>query len=90
MMRTHIEWFKFHLGNRQSIGPATLRALWSDACDSFDISVNRQMHSIAGHTTVTYSLCASPRLQNPKNVELRMRKLLEASNYAFSMTVIHH
>ncbi|KAF1717216.1 hypothetical protein [Pseudoxanthomonas wuyuanensis] len=89
-MKNHVEWFKFHLRNGQSIGPSALRALWADACGTLDISVSRNVQTLGPHTTTVYSLHGSPRLQNLAVVENRLRELLEQSKLVGSLTVIRH
>ena len=75
-MDHHIALFSFRLTAAQSIGPNSLRRLWSSACESDNVKVSRVSHGKGG-SAHTYSLCASPRIANLAAIEMRLRRLLE-------------
>lgn len=78
----HMRWLTLRLGNNQSIGPKELLELWSDACETNQSSVTRDNQ--AGHS-ISYALHAPTSLAYPKRAELRMRNLLEARGYTFTL-----
>ncbi len=88
-MKSQIPMFKFSLSQHQSIGPAQLQALWSRACQSSDVSVGRDPPRLGGDDNPTYSLYASPRIENLPLVESRLRMLLEESRLRASVIVLH-
>jgi hypothetical protein len=77
--------FVLHVGSRQSIGPHDLRVLWATACQSIDIDVSRNAMASREHDRPTYGLWAD-RGQNLHEAESRMRFLLEARGYQFSLS----
>jgi len=81
-MRNHRQVFVLHVGTSQSIGPADLRAMWATACESLDISVNRKM---TGASPPSYGLWVGERFDR-KSAETRMRGLLIARGYRFTLT----
>jgi hypothetical protein len=89
-MAHHVNWLILRVGHQQSIGPDALRALWASACQSLDVSVARQKRFLDGIQTTTYSLSAPPTLRDPREVELRMRRLLDDAHYLFTLSNVHH
>lgn len=87
-MKAQIAMFKFTLGQGQSIGPAQLRALWSRACESGEVSVGRS-HGAGPAGKPTYSLYASQQLKGLPQVEMRLRKLLEEHQLRASLIALH-
>jgi len=77
-----VRWLSFRLKNGQSISPAKLNAVWSDAAECGDCSVRREEIEGAG---CVYALYAPHGLCMPRRAELRMRALLEKAGYAFTM-----
>lgn len=88
-MNNHVEFFKLHLVDGQSIGPAALRTLWSRACESNDISVSRQSRRTAYGMKDVYSLSASPRMRDQPMIESRLKMLLLESRLTASVTSVH-
>jgi len=78
----HMRWLTLRLGNNQSIGPQVLLNLWSNACETNQSSVTRDMQ---GGRSTAYALHAPTSLAYPKRAELRMRKLLEEAGFTFTM-----
>lgn len=76
--------FVLHVGSRQSIGPGDLRTLWATACQSLDIDVSKNNLAAREQDRPTYGLWAA-RAQNLDEAESRMRRLLEARGYQFSL-----
>ncbi|MEL1265235.1 hypothetical protein [Pseudoxanthomonas putridarboris] len=89
-MAHHIHWLILRVGQQQSIGPAALRTLWADACQSGDVSVARQRRFEGGVQSTMYSLSAPSSLRDPRAAEMRMRRLLEESHYLFTLSAVHH
>lgn len=85
-MKSHIALFRFTLLSGQSIGPTSLRQLWSRACGTTDVDVGRQ--SLPGGR-YTYSLYASQQLTNLAAVERRLRLLLENARLSASLSALH-
>lgn len=77
-----VRWLFFRLRNGQSISPARLMSVWSEAAESNDCAVRREIIDGAGYV---YALYAPNSLLSPRRVELRMRALLEEAGYAFAM-----
>ena len=86
-MTHHIALFSFRLTSAQSIGPNSLRKLWSSACESDNVRVNRVPYGQGG-LAHTYSLCASPRIANLAAIETRLRRLLEAALPSAAITLV--
>ncbi|WP_434029024.1 hypothetical protein [[Pseudomonas] boreopolis] len=80
-----VRWLTFRLHNGQSIGPARLQAVWSDAAETNDCSVRREHVEGAGYV---YALYAPSGLRLPRRAELRMRALLESAGYVFTMAAL--
>lgn len=76
--------FVLHVGSRQSIGPHDLRILWATACQSINIDVSRNTVPSREQDRPTYGLWADGA-QNLNEAESRMRLLLEARGYQFSL-----
>lgn len=57
-------------------------SVWSEAAESNDCAVRREIIDGAGYV---YALYAPNSLLSPRRVELRMRALLEEAGYAFTM-----
>jgi hypothetical protein len=89
MLNNHVEFFKMHLVEGQSIGPDALRALWSRACQSSDISVRRQARRTAYGMKDVYSLSGSPRMKDQPLIESRLKMLLIESRLTASVTAVH-
>lgn len=78
--------FVLHLGSRQSIGPDDLRAIWATACESLDVRVSRRMQRAGGSANrPCYGLWVG-RVFNRVPAEQRLRALLEARGYLFTLT----
>lgn len=77
-----VRWLSFRLRTGQSIGPEKLRAFWSDAAETNSCRVRRE-NGTDGH--VVYVLYASQGLPMPHRAELRLRAILEAAGYGFTM-----
>jgi hypothetical protein len=78
--------FILHLGSQQSIGPGDLRVMWATACESLDIAVSRRA---PGHGNSTGRPCFSlwaGREFHRAAAERRMRALLEARGFLFTLT----
>ncbi len=88
-MRRSIEFFRFTLGNDQSISPRTLRDLWADACQSAEVSVGRQVGSFNAGGKVVYSLYADPSLANLALVEQRLRQRMEQAHLRPALIALH-
>lgn len=89
MNRHQIALFTFTLGSRESIGPSALREMWIRACGSRNASVGRR-EPLGGHRDrPVYMLYAEQNLANLREVELEMRRLLEAEHLNASMTALH-
>lgn len=88
-MRRSIEFFRFTLGNGQSISPRTLRDLWADACQSTDVSVGRQIASFSAGGKAVYSLYADPNLSNLALVEQRLRQRMEQAHLRPALIALH-
>jgi hypothetical protein len=83
-----IPMFKFTLGQGQSIGPAALRDLWAQACGTRHVSVSRQ-EGFGGDGRPTYSLLASQHLPDLPQVEVRLRRALDAQHLRASLIALH-
>jgi hypothetical protein len=80
-----IQVFILHLGAQQSIGPHDLRTMWSTACASRDIAVSRRSAGTQASGRPCYSLWAGRDFHRVA-AEQRMRALLEARGYRFTLT----
>ncbi|CAN5723054.1 hypothetical protein BH23PSE2_BH23PSE2_07150 [soil metagenome] len=88
-MNNHVEFFKMHLVEGQSVGPDALRVLWSRACESSDVSVSRQSRRTAYGMKDVYSLSAPPRMKDQPMIESRLKMLLLESRLTASVTSVH-
>ncbi len=86
MANRHVQVFILHLGTRQSISPDTLRVIWATACESVDIAVARRP-SASGFDThrPSFSLLAGHQFHRVP-AERRLRALLEARGFLFTLT----
>jgi hypothetical protein len=81
-----VQVFILHLGLQQSIGPDDLRVMWATACESLDIAVSRRT---VGHGHATGRPCFglwAGRQFHRVPAEKRMRALLEARGFHFTLT----
>jgi hypothetical protein len=88
-MKRSIEFFRFTLGNGQSISPMALRKLWADACQTPNVSVARQGTSFNSGGKAVYSLYADPGLPNLAQVEQRLRLRMEQAHLRRSLIALH-
>lgn len=88
-MKHQIALFTFTLGSKESIGPDALKALWSRASGTTNVSVSRQPPGNANRDRPTYTLYAPQTLENLREVELRLCKMLEASHLTASVVPLH-
>ncbi|RZA19517.1 MAG: hypothetical protein EOP93_08455 [Lysobacteraceae bacterium] len=89
MSQHQIAMFTFTLGNTESIGPAALRAMWVRATGSGNVSVGRRAPMGGFRDRPTYTLYASQSLGNLRDVEVRLRKLLEDAHLNAALTSLH-
>lgn len=89
MSQPQIALFIFTLDKTQSIGPAALRELWARACGSTQVSVARSVPSGGFRDRPAYTLYAPQNLENLREVELRLRHLLEEAKLNASLTSLH-
>lgn len=89
MSQHQIAMFTFTLGNTESIGPAALRALWSRATGSANVSVGRRTPMGGARDRPTYTLYAPQSLSNLRDVEFRLRKLFEEAHLNVALTSLH-
>jgi hypothetical protein len=89
MSKHQIAMFKFTLGNNESIGPAALRALWVRASGTPNVGVDRRDQPGFRPGRPVYTLYAPQGLDNLREVELRLRRLLEAAHVNASLTILH-
>ena len=76
-MTNHVVVFRFRLSDKQTIGPAALRELWSAACRSDDVKVSRVPSGAGyGDRGYAYSLWAAPNTSDLRIVETRLQQLL--------------
>ena len=88
MVNQHVQVFLLHLGSQQSIGPDDLRVMWATACESLDIAVSRRPTGQGQNTgRPCFGLWASRQFHRVP-AEQRMRALLEARGYLFTLTHI--
>jgi hypothetical protein len=87
-MREQIAIFRFRLSNSQTIGPASLKKLWSRACESNDVSVTRVASGFGyGERGYVYSLWAAPSLRDIMAIETQLLNLLQAVLPAATITL---
>ncbi|HZV38926.1 MAG TPA: hypothetical protein VFF96_09310 [Pseudoxanthomonas sp.] len=89
MSRPQIALFTFTLGNAESIGPAALRELWVRASGTANVDVARRDPHVGRRDRPVYTLYASQGLANLRDVEVRLRQLLEAAHLNASLTSLH-
>lgn len=79
LMSEYVAMFRFRLSNGLTIGPKTLRRLWSMACCSNNVSVTRMIsgpgYGDQGHV---YSLWAVSSVRDLRWVETEMERLLRS------------
>jgi len=86
MRREQKQVFVLHLGSRQSIGPDDLRVMWATACESLDVRVSRRMLNAGGSSNrPCYGLWVGTAF-NRIPAEQRLRAMLEARGYLFTLT----
>lgn len=81
--------FILHLSSRQSIGPHDLQAMWSSACGSPDVGVSRNAPPTRDPSRPSYGLWAGNAFDRT-SAERRLRTMLDARGYFFSLTGIIH
>lgn len=86
-MKQQIAIFRFTLSQNQTIGPARLQALWTQACQTPHVSVGREEGVSGGRPT--YSLYAQQRLENLPLVEQRLRHLFDQAKLHASLIPLH-
>lgn len=80
--------FVLRLGLGQSIGPIALRSIWTTACDSPDVGVSRRTQNDAGYgIRPCYGLWAGHDF-NRISTERRLRAMLDADGYFFTLTAM--
>jgi len=85
----HTILFQFRLSSSQSIGPRALRRLWSRACQSADVSVQREIRTLGfGKSVPTYALCGPSRLDDLPVIEARLRHLLAESGLVATFSTV--
>ncbi|HEV7272378.1 hypothetical protein [Pseudoxanthomonas sp.] len=87
MSHQQVQVFILHLGQQQSIGPDDLRVMWATACESMDIAVSRRPPSQGQHANgrPCFGLWAGRQFHRVP-AEKRMRRLLEARGFQFTLT----
>lgn len=88
-MDKHVALFRFKLNSGQSVGPVALRALWSRACESNDVSVSRQASRFGGGTQTSYLLHGPANIADLRNVEQRLRTLINESKLVGTISPLH-
>lgn len=88
MPKHQIAMFKFTLGSNESIGPAALQALWVRASGTTNVSVDRREQPGFRPGRPVYTLYAPQGLGDLREVELRLRHLLEAAHVNASLSVL--
>ena len=89
MSQHQIALFTFTLGSAESISPAALRDLWVRAAGIGNVSVGRKPPHGSARDRPTYMLYAPQSLGNLRDVEMRLRKLLEDAHLNASLTSLH-
>ena len=89
MSQHQIALFTIALGNTESISPVALRDLWVRAAGIGNVSVGRKSPHGNYRDRPTYMLYAPQSLGNLRDVELRLRKLLEDAHLNASLTPLH-
>ncbi|MBL8257769.1 MAG: hypothetical protein JNJ62_14300 [Pseudoxanthomonas mexicana] len=86
MANQHVQVYILHLGSQQSISPDDLRVMWATACESMDVAVSRRP---LGHGHQTSRPCFglwAGRQFHRVPAEQRIRALLEARGFLFTLT----
>jgi len=86
----HVPLFKVRLIAGQSIGPQSLRSLWSKACGSNDVSVSRQAVRGGPAEKPNYLLHGRADTADLPAIEKRLRALVAESNLSGSISAMHH
>lgn len=89
MSKHQIALFTFTLANGESIGPAALGKLWKSASATASASVGRKEPYGGWQTRAVYTLYAPQSLPNLREVELRLRRLLEEARLHAVLTPLH-
>lgn len=89
MPKHQIALFTFTLGNTESIGPAALRDMWVRACGTSNVSVSRRPPADSFRDRPVYTLYAAQDLPGLRDVELRLRHMLESVHLHASLTALH-
>ena len=84
MSRGRRQVFVLHVGAAQSVGPDELRVMWATACDSLDTKVTRQVHGGVEPSRPSYGLWVGDAFDR-RSAEVRMRQLLMARGYLFTL-----
>ena len=86
MSQHQIALFTFTLGSAESIGPHALRRLWAIASGTGNVSVGRKESQWGNGNRPVYTLYAPQGLGDLRDVELRLRRALEAAHLHASLT----
>ena len=89
MSQHQIAMFTFTLGTTESIGPTALRALWTRATGTGNVSVGRRSPLGGFRDRPTYTLYAPQQLADLRMVEARLRQMLETAHLHASLTAMH-
>jgi hypothetical protein len=89
MAQHQIALFTFTLGSAESIGPAALRDMWVRACGTSNVSVGRRPPSESFRDRPVYTLYAPQGLADVREVELRLRRMLESAHLHASLSAVH-
>lgn len=89
-MDKHVPLFKLRLVNGQSIGPSSLRHLWSRACHSDNVSVSRQHERMGTQRQSSYLLHGPANMADLHAIEARLRVLVDDSKLLGSISALHH
>ena len=89
MAQHQIALFTFTLGNTESIGPAALRDMWMRACGTSNVSVGRRAPAETFRDRPVYTLYAPQGLADIRDVDLRLRRMLESAHLHASLTALH-
>ncbi len=89
-MDKHVPLFKLRLNAGQSIGPRSLRSLWSKACGSSDVSVTRQTFRTGPTEKPSYLLHGPAGMADLVTIEQRLRDLIGETRLSGSVSAVHH
>jgi len=87
MSKHQIALFTFTLSGDGSIGPDALREIWKRASESNNVSVGRKLLH-GNQDRPVYTLYAPQGLADLRGVEMRLRRLLEATHLNASLSVL--